>query len=710
MTHSNTFALIFGLFQARHASAGTVDPSDLAGMAYRHLLENPKSLHLLRSKLKHIIVDEYQDMSVSQHALLRLVVRGVVGDEDIVPSSDSNHNVMKRKKKLPILLDAIDLNRGYMSTEKATSYSVPSLFCAGDSSQSIYGWRGAAPLLTVDGFRTDFPQGVVAPLDVCYRLPTDILDAANMLLQSEAPPRGYSGTVSQSTTTFDVSPAAAAKVASNILGDSSSSNSDQSFSKGNALLGNELLLSKGMQKLDSTVLIHGLWDDREEAKYIASTIRRRSKERRKALLKALRNLDDNISVAQEKELLDLTDVAVLVRSSKQMNMLEEALAKAGIPFTVAGKNDDEGTTASLVQRTRPKKEELVPMKPVTIMTMHKEKGEEFDDIYLTGWTEGEFPHPEAMSSNRVHEERRLAYVALTRARQRVVITHSFMSRKLHFGKDGAKRFVTSQVEPSRFLYELVPSKKHIDGLANKNEVLSGDNVGTFWDRSAGIKDYVAGTNIPHWFRDSFKKPAGFVTRREDVRPHTNILEKAALAGQSEKVTTLDLSNETSLVSSQNEASTPSASIAEEEDETEVTDSTTDISADYSSMTVVQLKDILRSKGLKVSGRKAVLIERLESNSASSTISSNTNVESSSMTVAQLEHILCRKGLKAARGKDVLIERLKAENITVEKSVLDYLSMTVVQLKNILRSKGLKVSGRKAVLVERLVSLSSFFRT
>jgi hypothetical protein len=675
-------------------------------MAYRHLLENPKSLHLLRSKLKHIIVDEYQDMSVSQHALLRLVVRGVVGDEDVAPS-DSN-NVVKRKK-LPILLDAMDLNRGYKSTEKA-SYSVPSLFCAGDSSQSIYGWRGAAPLLTVDGFRKDFPQGVVAPLDVCYRLPTDILDAANMLLPPEAS-RGYTATaVTQATTAFDVSPAAAAKVASNVLGDSSS-NTDQSFSKGNALLGNELLLSKGMQKLDSTVLIHGLWDDREEAKYIASTIRRRSKERRKALLKALRNLDDNISLAQEKELLDFTDVAVLVRSSKQMNLVEEALAKAGIPFTVAGKNDDdEGSTASLVQRKRPGKEELVPMKPATIMTMHKAKGEEFDDIYLAGWTEGEFPHPEAMSSNRVHEERRLAYVALTRARQRVVITHSFVSRKLHFGKDGSKRFVTSQVEPSRFLYELVPSKKHIDGLANKSEVLSGDNVGTFWDRSAGIKDYVAGTNTPHWFRESFKEPAGYASRREDVRPYTNVLEKATLTltetRQSEKVTTSDLPNETGLVSSQNEVATASDSIVEEKDEGEVTDSTKDMIADYSSMTVSQLKRILRSKGLKVSGRKAVLVERLESESASSAVSLNT----SSITVAQLEHILRRKGLKVDGRKDVLIERLKSENITVERSLLGYLSMTVVQIKNILRNKGLKVSGRKAVLIERLASsLNSIVR-
>lgn len=643
-------------------------------------------------------------MSVSQHALLRLVVRGVVGDEDIVPSN-SNH--ASKRKMLPILLDAMDLIGGYKSEE--ASYSVPSLFCAGDSSQSIYGWRGAAPLLTVDGFRKDFPQGVVAPLDTCYRLPTDILDAANMLLPSNTS-RGNTGVASKSITSFDVSPAAAAKVASNVSGGGSPSNRDQT--KGNTLLGNELLLSKGMKKLDSTVLIHGLWDDREEAKYIASTIRRRSKERRKALLTALRNLDDNISAAQEKELLDLTDVAVLVRSSKQINLLEEALTKAGIPFTVADKNDSP-STASAVQRKRSGKEETIPMKPVTIMTMHKAKGEEFDDIYLAGWTEGEFPHPEAMSSNRVHEERRLAYVALTRARQRVVITHSFMSRKLHFGRDGAKRFVTSQVAPSRFLYELVPSKKRMDGLVNKNEVLGGDNVGTFWDRSAGIKDYVAGTNIPQWFQKSFQKPPGYVSRREDVRPHTTLLENASLTASSEVTTPIDFPNEASLVSSQNVVKEISDSMVGDKDETEVNRSTTDMSADYSSMTVSQLKHILRSKGLKVSGRKAVLIERLESetDSASSAISMNVNAAASNapITVEQLDRILRRKGLKAGTRKEVLIERLKSENIPIEKYLLGYLSMTIVQIKNTLRSKGLKVSGRKAELVQRVVSSLSTFR-
>ena len=58
---------------------------------------------------------------------------------------------------------------------------------------------------------------------------------------------------------------------------------------------------------------------------------------------------------------------------------------------------------------------------ITLMTMHAAKGLEYDYIFLAGWEEGVFPSQrsiEEFGSKGLEEERRLAYVALTRARKK----------------------------------------------------------------------------------------------------------------------------------------------------------------------------------------------------------------------------------------------------------------------------------------------------
>ena len=65
------------------------------------------------------------------------------------------------------------------------------------------------------------------------------------------------------------------------------------------------------------------------------------------------------------------------------------------------------------------------------MTVHSSKGLEFDTVFITGLEEGLFPHENAMSDrDGLEEERRLMYVAITRARQRLYLSHS-QTRMLH---------------------------------------------------------------------------------------------------------------------------------------------------------------------------------------------------------------------------------------------------------------------------------------
>ncbi|NQU57489.1 MAG: ATP-binding domain-containing protein, partial [Rhodospirillales bacterium] len=87
---------------------------------------------------------------------------------------------------------------------------------------------------------------------------------------------------------------------------------------------------------------------------------------------------------------------------------------------------------------------------VTLMTLHGAKGLEFDTVFLPGWEEGLFPHQRALDEgglSALEEERRLAYVGLTRARKRAMV--SFAANRRIYGN-------WQSAIPSRFIDELPP--------------------------------------------------------------------------------------------------------------------------------------------------------------------------------------------------------------------------------------------------------------
>ena len=85
---------------------------------------------------------------------------------------------------------------------------------------------------------------------------------------------------------------------------------------------------------------------------------------------------------------------------------------------------------------------------VTLMTIHNAKGLEYRAVFLIGMEEGIFPHARSIEENEIEEERRLAYVGMTRAMERLTLTHA-TARSLY----GRREYNL----PSRFLDELPAS-------------------------------------------------------------------------------------------------------------------------------------------------------------------------------------------------------------------------------------------------------------
>jgi DNA helicase II / ATP-dependent DNA helicase PcrA len=136
---------------------------------------------------------------------------------------------------------------------------------------------------------------------------------------------------------------------------------------------------------------------------------------------------------------------------------------------------------------------------VTIMTMHAAKGLEFDTVFLPGWEEGIFPSQRALDEGglaSLEEERRLAYVAITRARRRSTILHA-ANRRI-YGQ------WTSSL-PSRFIAEL--PDEHVEA---ETTMSGGESLWRAqWSERAGPFAHVAraSTRGPGWQRAAFSSPS-----------------------------------------------------------------------------------------------------------------------------------------------------------------------------------------------------------
>ncbi len=165
------------------------------------------------------------------------------------------------------------------------------------------------------------------------------------------------------------------------------------------------------------------------------------------------------------EILDHTELAAVVLDESgytEMWMKDRSPEAPGrlenLKELVAGLGDFENLQGflehvSLVMEN----EENATGEKLSLMTLHAAKGLEFDMVFLPGWEEGLFPHQRSLDEEGLkglEEERRLAYVGLTRARRKAHVTYA------------ANRRIYNQWQsalPSRFIDEL--PEEHVDAMA-----------------------------------------------------------------------------------------------------------------------------------------------------------------------------------------------------------------------------------------------------
>lgn len=431
-----TVAKIYPVYQKILKANDALDFDDLILQTIRLFMENPQVLEKYQNRFRYVLVDEYQDTNRAQYRLTKLL-------------SDKWKNIC----------------------------------VVGDFSQSIYSWRGA-DYRNLMKFKDDYPQTQTFSLSQNYRSTQKILDAASTVIARNTShpvlklwtenPDGEEIEVYEAMNEQDEADFILRTVAN--LGLKNLRKVAVLYrTNAQSRVIEEALLHHGVPYL----LIGGVrFYDRKEIKDILSYLRVIHNEKDMLAYKRIEKLGkgrlqhfllfretlavplpkemEGETVADQMNTIDILDG--VIRSTKYLDLYDEKIEEdrarlenikelRSVAIAFPNLTEFLENVALVEQEYHHDPQENNDKKnAITLMTLHAAKGLEFPIVFMIGMEEGLFPHSRSlMDKQELEEERRLCYVGMTRAKEKLFITYA--RRRLFFGQR-----LTNTV--SRFVLEI----------------------------------------------------------------------------------------------------------------------------------------------------------------------------------------------------------------------------------------------------------------
>lgn len=431
-------AKVFAEYRTRLRECNAVDFGLILADVERLMTQHPHVREALRAKWRHILIDEYQDTDHLQFNL---------------------HEIIDPEN----------------------------LFAVGDSDQAIYSFRGATLDVLLD-FSTSHFAGEVIELPTCYRCATRIVDTANRLIahnenriaKSIEAARDYTGQAfSDDVRDVEIE---ANEIAACCFTGVHNDNTTAVLSRTKRYL--EPIAAE-LDRLGVKYTFVGRDGDWLSRDYVRQFI---------SFLTLVHNPHDNLAFMRIRAMIgmsaDAYAAARVKAASDELSHLQAVEAMTGKPLFGKDRREANGDSlkawaGELVAKFASHAMELLdhtnawainhssdsladylawikqrdmqddlteqPCERVVLMTIHAAKGLEFDSVIVAGCHEGHLPHSRSKTPADIEEERRLMYVAITRSKDGLVLSHA-QSVPDWNGRP-------HPVAPSRFIAELFEDKQ-----------------------------------------------------------------------------------------------------------------------------------------------------------------------------------------------------------------------------------------------------------